>query len=85
MSLNLKAYCYGFASGCRKFYIFPVGCCKPKMVGKHYSTPKLNLLTIYYITRCTYIQLVQNYSGSYDRMWSISKEKALLCHRSRHP
>jgi len=32
MSLNLKANCYGFATGCRKFCFFPVGCRKPGKV-----------------------------------------------------
>jgi len=38
MSSNLKANCHGFASGCRKLHFSSVGCCKPKMVGKHCLT-----------------------------------------------
>jgi len=34
MPLNLKANCYGFATGCRKLLF--VGCRKPKKVGKHW-------------------------------------------------
>jgi len=39
MSLNLKANCYGFATGCHKFCFFPVGCRKPKKLGKHCCIP----------------------------------------------
>jgi len=38
MSLNFKANCYGFATGCHKFYFFPIGCRKPEKVAKHWSS-----------------------------------------------
>jgi len=38
MSSDVKAYCYGFDTGCRKLYLSSVGCCKPEKVGNHWAS-----------------------------------------------
>jgi len=43
MSPNLKANCYGFATGCRKFYFPSIWCCNPKKFGKHWTLSAIPL------------------------------------------